>query len=140
MRAITKLIVHYTETPLDMDVTVDQIRDWHKERGWSDIGYHYVVYQDGTVHDGRPVERIGAHCKWHNRESIGICYVGGIDEEGNKADTRTIDQKEALIDMLNYLKGLYPNAVVYGHNDFSEKECPGFNAKKEYEDISNLFD
>ena len=141
MRVIRKIIIHYTETPLDRKVTVDEIRKWHtEERGWSDIGYHYIIYFDGTLHDGRPVEKVGAHCAGQNKDSIGVCYIGGIDEEGKKTDTRTLDQKEALRDHLMYLKGLYPEAVVYGHNDFSDKDCPGFDAKKEYEDVSNLFE
>jgi N-acetylmuramoyl-L-alanine amidase len=140
MREIDKVIVHCTATPEGRHTTVEDVRRWHKERGWSDIGYHYLVYLDGTVHEGRPVERSGAHCKGHNKTSIGIAYVGGIDKDTFKAkDTRTDEQKEALCDMLEYFKTTYPKVSIYGHCDFSTKECPSFDAKKEYENITNMW-
>ena len=140
MREINKVIVHCTATPEGRHTTVEDIRRWHKEKGWSDIGYHYVIYLDGTVHEGRPVERSGAHCKGHNKTSIGIAYVGGIDKDTFKAkDTRTDEQREALVDMLEYLKTTYPKVTIYGHRDFSEKACPSFDAKKEYENVSNMW-
>ena len=61
------------------------------------------------------------------------------DGEWIAKDTRTPEQKEALEDLLCRLKGLYSASVVYGHNDFSSKACPCFNAKEEYEWISNQF-
>ena len=140
MRKINKLIVHCTATPEGRHTTVDDIRSWHKQRGWSDIGYHIVIYLDGTVHEGRPVEIQGAHCKGHNKDSIGIAYVGGINKTDFKPeDTRTDEQKESLAFMLEYYKTRHPDAVVYGHNDFSSKACPSFNAKKEYDNISNMW-
>ena len=69
MRDISKAIVHCTATPEGRPTTVEDIRSWHKARGWSDIGYHYVIYLDGSVHEGRPVERMGAHCKGQNKGS-----------------------------------------------------------------------
>ena len=65
-RRITEIIVHCTATPEYRDYTVADIRQWHKQQGWSDIGYHYVVYRDGTVHEGRDVDISGAHCTGHN--------------------------------------------------------------------------
>lgn len=136
MRDITEIIVHCSDTPAGRDISVEEIRQWHLDRGWSDIGYHYVIYLDGTVHEGRPVEITGSHCLGHNKISIGICYIGG----GGGVDTRTEEQKDALVDMLVYLKTTYPKARIYGHRDFSAKSCPSFDATKEYENISNLFD
>ena len=82
-RTITELIVHCSATPEGVDYTVDDIRRWHKQQGWSDIGYHYVVYRNGLIVDGRDVDLIGAHCLkgGHNTHSIGICYVGGVDKD-----------------------------------------------------------
>ena len=140
MREINKLIVHCTATPEGRHTTVEDIRKWHKDRGWVDIGYHIVIYLDGTVHEGRDIELQGAHCKGYNKKSIGIAYVGGVDKVNYKAkDTRTEAQKEALVDMLEYFKTLFPDAEVFGHNDFSSKACPSFNAKKEYENISAMW-
>ena len=135
MREITEIIVHCSDTPAGRHTTVEEIREWHLQRGWSDIGYHYVIYLDGTVHEGRPVERIGSHCLGHNSDSIGVCYIGGKDN----VDTRTEDQKDALVDLLVYLKTTYPKARIYGHRDFSEKYCPSFDATKEYENVSNMW-
>ena len=98
MRTINEIIVHCTATPEGKDYTVDDITRWHKERGFKTIGYHYVVYRDGSVHEGRPLAEVGAHCKGHNAHSIGVCYVGGLTADGRKAkDTRTLDQKKASV-------------------------------------------
>ena len=141
-RIIRELIVHCSATPEGKDYTVEDIRRDHKKQGWSDIGYHYVIYRDGTIHEGRDVDLIGAHCSkgGHNQYSIGICYIGGVENKANtpyqllKAkDTRTEEQKAALLSLLLDLKKLYPQAQIYGHRDFdSGKECPSFNARNEY--------
>ena len=141
-RTIRELIVHCSATPEGKDYTVEDIRRDHKKQGWSDIGYHYVIYRDGTIHEGRDVDLIGAHCSkgGHNQYSIGICYIGGVENKANtpyqllKAkDTRTEEQKAALLSLLLDLKKLYPQAQIYGHRDFdSSKDCPSFNAKSEY--------
>jgi hypothetical protein len=140
MRKINKIIVHSTATPEGRDVSVDEVRRWHvEENGWSDIGYHFLIALDGTVEEGRPIERTGAHVLRHNWDSIGVAYVGGMSIDLGKAtDTRTEDQKEALVDLLVELKDAY-GGTVYGHRDFSNKECPGFDAKTEYENISSRF-
>lgn len=136
-RAINKIIVHCSATPEGKDFTVDDIRKWHKQQGWSDIGYHYVVYRDGSVHVGRDVNRQGAHCADNNGNigSIGVCYIGGCARDGKTAkDTRTDAQKLALLNLLLDLKKLYPQAVILGHRDLDThgKLCPSFDAKKEY--------
>lgn len=144
-RVITELIIHCSATPEGRNNTIDDVRKWHKDQGWSDIGYHYVIHLDGTIHEGRDVNLIGAHCNkgGHNQHSIGICYIGGTENKKGvpaykqKAkDTRTPAQKAALLSLLIDLKNLYPKAVIYGHYDFdSGKPCPAFDAKKEYERI-----
>lgn len=135
-REITKIILHCADTPEGREVSTAEIRRWHtEERGWSDIGYHWVVELDGSVHAGRPEERSGAHCKGHNRDSIGVCYVGGADNNGDPKDTRTPEQKSALASLLSEILDRYPEAKVYGHRDFSEKACPSFDAKAEYADF-----
>ena len=139
MREINRIIVHCTATPENRVVTVEDVRQWHKARGWSDIGYHIMIYLDGTVHEGRPIERSGAHCKGQNNNSIGIAYVGGVDKDMNPKDTRTEEQKEALVDMLSYYKTKYPKLEIFGHRDFSSKACPSFDATKEYENITNMW-
>lgn len=133
MREINKIIVHCADTPEGRDVKTEEIKRWHtEERGWSDIGYHWVVELDGSVHAGRAEEVSGAHCKGHNSDSIGICYVGGSDASGNPKDTRTQEQKEALAALISDLLDRHTEAEVFGHRDFSEKACPSFDAKTDY--------
>ena len=134
-RKITEIIVHCTATSEGKDFTVLDIRRWHKLQGWSDIGYHYVVYRNGHIEPGRDVDLIGAHCEGHNAHSIGVCYIGGVSRDGKTPkDTRTLAQKAALISVLTELKQMYPGAKIYGHRDFDKKgkACPSFDAKTEY--------
>jgi N-acetylmuramoyl-L-alanine amidase len=144
-RLITEIIVHCTATPEGRDYTVAAIRADHIKQGWSDIGYHYVIYRDGSIHEGRDVDKQGAHCAInnHNRNSIGIAYVGGVENKPGvpyakqkSKDTRTLRQKAALLNLLGDLKKIYPNAKIYGHHDFEpKKDCPCFDAKSEYKNI-----
>lgn len=133
-RYIDELIVHCSATPAGKDYTVDTIRDWHvKGNGWSDIGYHYVIYRDGSIHPGRNVNIAGAHTTNHNSRSIGICYIGGMDKNNkNPEDTRTPEQKEALVKLLRKLLKEYPGSTIHGHREYANKACPSFDAKAEY--------
>ena len=132
-RTINEIIVHCSATPEGKDFTVEDITRWHKQRGFTTIGYHYVVYRDGSVHDGRDVNVSGAHCTGHNSHSIGVCYIGGLASDGKTAkDTRTDSQKSSIIKLLKDLKRLYPSAKIRGHRDFANKACPSFDATKEY--------
>ena len=137
-RIINEIIVHCSATPEGKDYSVADIRKWHKQQGWSDIGYHYVVYRDGTIRDGRDVNISGAHCVNHNSHSIGVCYIGGVASDGKTPkDTRTPSQRIALKQLLTELLMLYPNARIYGHHDFDKgKACPSFDAKNEYKALS----
>lgn len=135
-RSINEIIVHCTATPDGRPVTIREITQWHKQRGFSTIGYHYVIMLDGTVCNGRNVDTVGAHCTNHNSHSIGVCYVGGLDKVTKQPkDTRTPAQKYALVTLLKKLKALYPKAKIYGHNELSSKACPCFDCRKEYKYI-----
>lgn len=132
MRKINEIILHCSATKQGQDFTVKDIDRWHKDRGFAGIGYHYVVYPDGSVHKGRDESLVGAHCLGHNATSIGICYIGGLDMEGKPKDTRTDAQKEALTKLVRELKAKYQGATVHGHNEFANKACPCFDVRKEF--------
>ena len=135
MRQINRIIWHCAATQEGVDVSTETIRNWHVNgNGWSDIGYHYVIELDGSVHEGRPVERQGAHVSGHNEDSIGICYVGGVDANNKPKDTRTPTQRAALYDLTEELLGRYPGATVHGHNEYANKACPSFDAAKDWAD------
>lgn len=126
MRQINEIIIHCTATPEGLDYTVRDIDRWHRSRGFNEIGYHYIIHLNGKIDKGRDVEKIGAHCKGHNRHTIGIAYIGGL-RDGKPADTRTDDQKLALICLVYQLKKKYPSITkVSGHNEYSHKACPCF--------------
>ena len=137
MRKINEIIVHCAATREGRDFTVEDITRWHKARGFATIGYHYVIYRDGSIHEGRPLEQIGAHCVGHNKHSIGICYIGGCASDGKTPkDTRTPEQKEALLALLRRLKARFPNATIHGHRDFAAKACPSYDAFREYRQLA----
>ena len=136
MRLVKEIIIHCSATREEQQVSVDTIRDWHLAKGWNDIGYHFYIDLDGTINKGRDIDKIGAHCKGHNRNSIGICYCGGVETDGKTPkDTRTQEQKDSLLNVLKTLKAMYPEAVIYSHSEFATKACPSFDATEEYENI-----
>lgn len=131
-RRITEIIIHCSATPEGKDYTVDDIRKWHLARGFGDVGYHFVIYRDGTVHKGRALTSTGAHCLKHNSNSIGICYIGGLKTDGKTPkDTRTEEQKKSIDRLVLDLLSVYPDATVHGHNEFANKACPSYNVKNE---------
>jgi len=133
MRRIDMIICHCSATPKGRDCTVEDIRRWHMAppKRWKDIGYHYVIHLDGSVHAGRPVSQIGAHCKGKNRYSIGICYVGGCKKDGKTPeDTRTPEQKAAFVQLLTELHRRFPHATLHGHREFAPKACPSFDVQE----------
>lgn len=149
MRNIKYIIIHCSATVKGQSFDADDIDEWHKKRGFKGIGYHFVVLLNGDIQLGRPEEIQGAHVKGFNRNSLGICYVGGLDEQLKPTDTRTLKQKEGLECLLIELKLKYPKAKILGHRDFSKdknnngiiepfefsKECPCYDAKKEYKHL-----
>ena len=130
MRTITEIIIHCTATRPNAICTVESIRRYHRSLGWHDIGYHYVIYLDGSVHTGRPVEQPGAHTEGHNAQSIGIAYVGGLDADGHAADTRTEAQRLALLQLVKDLKEEHPITSIHGHNEFANRACPCFDVQQ----------
>lgn len=133
MRNITKIIVHCSATPEGKNFTVKQIDACHRQRGFNGIGYHFVIYLDGSVHVGRALAKAGAHCKGYNAHSIGVCYIGGVATDGKTPkDTRTDAQKASLVKLITELRQQFPNASVHGHREFANKACPCFDARKEY--------
>lgn len=135
-RYINEIIIHCSATPEGKDYTTDDIKGWHIQRGFKDIGYHYVIYRDGTIKQGRKEDTTGAHCTNHNSSSIGICYIGGMDADNKKPkDTRTKEQKEALETLLKELRRKYKGAKIHSHKDFANKACPSFDATREYESL-----
>ena len=123
------IFVHCSATQRNKNFTVDDIRRWHKAQGWSDVGYHAVVLRDGTVQPGRPETTVGAHTFRHNGNSLGICYIGGIGDDHRPQDTRTDEQRTALILKVREWMTTYniPVERVYGHYEFANKACPCFD-------------
>lgn len=150
MRRIDEIIIHCSDSPEGRNDKAEDIRKWHKQRGFSDIGYHYVIDLDGTVEKGRSIEQAGAHCTGHNRNSIGICYIGGaywrdgvnakgkpIKGKDGKAvlmpkDTRTALQRMAMKELVAQLQEQFPHATVHGHREFANKACPCFDVEAEF--------
>lgn len=154
MNLIDSVIIHCSATKEGLNYKKSDIESWHKERGFKQIGYHFVIDLDGTIEEGRPLTMNGAHCneidpisgKSYNSHSIGICYVGGLDKKGKPKDTRTEEQKESLSSLIYQLVNEYPITDVFGHRDASPdlnkdgkvspnewvKDCPCFDVRSEY--------
>lgn len=153
MKTIDAIVIHCSATRAGQDVRAADIDKQHKERGFKMIGYNYVIDLDGTVEVGRPLTMDGAHCDKpgfsgtsYNKHSIGICYIGGLDKDGNAADTRTDAQKESMHELVWNLFDKYPITEIIGHRDASPdlngdgvisknewiKQCPCFDVKSEF--------
>lgn len=133
MRKINEIIVHCSANEPWSGATFDSIKDYHiNERRYKDIGYHYVIDEKGTIHVGRPLRDVGAHCKGHNSRSIGICYIGGI-VNGMPTDTRTYPQCVALAGLIHTLCNDFSINSIVGHNVYNpRKSCPCFDANYEF--------
>jgi len=143
MRKIDEIIIHAAATRpgwREDESTiskVEEVRRWHvDERGWSDIGYHFMIDRDGTVEDGRPVSRAGAHVRGHNANSIGVCLFGGHGAAATDDfyDHFTPEQDAALRELIDTLVGKYGTLQISGHNEYSAKGCPGFQVGDWLED------
>lgn len=119
-----------------MNIGRKEIDRWHRDRGMRGVGYHYIIRRDGEVELGRAKEQVGAHVRGHNRTSIGVCLVGGIDDSGEAEDNYTLDQYVALAELLQQLHEEFPEAEILGHRDFPRvrKACPCFDVKKWWRD------
>lgn len=140
---VIEYIVFHTSASGDQDIGAKEIREWHKEKGWSDIGYHYVIRRDGTIEQGRPLEKIGAHVRGYNSRSIGICMIGGKKTIQGWVGGYTPEQWVAAGYLAGKLHAAFPDAQFKGHRDFSPdlnkdgkitrdewiKECPCFDVE-----------
>lgn len=136
MRKIERIIVHCSATPEGANIKTDTIRRWHvKGNKWKDIGYHYVVELDGKVGKGREEKTTGAHTKGKNSTSIGVCYVGGLDQEKRPKDTLRGVQLGSMEQLLMDLLTRYPDATLHGHNEFASKACPSFDVQDKFQKL-----
>lgn len=123
MRHIDKIVIHCTASPDYLDIGAKEIDQWHRDRGWSQIGYHYVVRRNGEVERGRPEHLDGAHARGVNATSIGICWVG--------TDQPSPEQEKSLVGLVNLLRGKYNVKIekVLGHREAvkTDKTCPNLN-------------
>lgn len=127
------IVVHCSATKASMNhLDAKEIDQWHRERGWRKIGYHWVIRRDGIIEQGRELDEVGAHVKGFNFKSIGICMVGGLDKDGNPASNYTDKQWKSLTSLVRQMRLLYSNAEVIGHCDFPnvKKACPCFDVRK----------
>lgn len=132
MRNIKEIIIHCSATAAGRNFKAADIDAWHRQRGFRKIGYHWVVDLDGTIEAGRAEREVGAHCLGHNAESIGVCYIGGLAEDGKTPmDTRTEAQRMALKRLITEIMRRYPGATLHGHREFAAKACPCFDVKNE---------
>lgn len=134
MRNINEIIIHCTATRPEWWKTrtanqkVREVKKWHLDRGFNDIGYHYLIDRDGTVVEGRPVARSGAHVRDRNKNTIGISLFGGHggSENDQFGDHYTSEQEAALRDLIGKLQDRFGNVPVNGHNQYAAKACPCF--------------
>lgn len=135
MRKLQRIILHCTATEEGAHYDVATVRKWHTEppRNWSDIGYHYLIWLDGTIEHGRPIEKSGAHTRGHNADSIGVCYVGGLDNNQKPKDTMTPKQDIAFIRLVQSLRMVFgEHLTIHGHNEYARKACPSFTVSDKY--------
>jgi N-acetylmuramoyl-L-alanine amidase len=142
--AVTAIVIHYSATPVEMDVTAEDIDTMHRRRGFKEIGYHWFIRKDGTVEMGRDLSspgrfEVGAHSKGENSSSIGICFEGGVTraDPNTGFDSRTPAQKRAMIDLIQKMQARFPGAVVRGHRDMpgAATQCPGFDATAWWDEV-----
>ena len=137
MRDLNRVILHCSATPEGREVSVETIREWHTDppprgRGWSDIGYHYVIHLNGKIELGRPIEVQGAHTSGENEDSIGICYIGGVNAANEPKDTMTVPQERAFVEIVKSLRLIFGKLSIHGHNEFSTKACPSFLVEEKF--------
>ncbi len=127
------IILHCTASQPDPKIGAATIRQWHRDRGWSDIGYHYVIRVDGVIEPGRPLTRTGSHTKGHNHQ-IGVVYVGGVDPKGKPKDTMNPAQQASFTALVHTLRHAFlKHFAVAGHNDYTDaKACPSFKVSAKF--------
>lgn len=139
----TAIVVHCSASRPSADIGVREIRGWHLNRGFSDIGYAVVIRRSGVIELGRDLKAIGAHVQGRNGDTVGVCLVGGLDEAGQPAMNFTPGQWAALAVTRRFLSAVYPGAEWLGHRDLSPdkdgdgevepheylKQCPCFSVR-----------
>lgn len=141
-RKLTKyIVIHASATPPEMDIGANEIRKWHvRDNRWIDIGYHSVIRRNGDIEEGRDYDVQGAHVKGYNSVSIGVCLVGGVNKHNDPEFNYTKKQMKSLKRELQWLKTLYPEAMIVGHRDLTDhKECPCFDVQKWLKDENLVF-
>jgi N-acetylmuramoyl-L-alanine amidase len=126
------VVLHCSATRPGSGVNAATIREWHISRGWQDIGYHFVILEDGAIERGRHLHLQGSHVQGHNADTIGVCYVGGLGTDGKPKDTMTAAQNGAFLGLLEALRRVYGPLTLHGHNEFANKACPSFVVSKKY--------
>lgn len=130
---IDHITVHCSATRPSQDIGVKEIKRWHIKRGFSDVGYHYIIRRDGSIEAGRPEHVTGAHVRWQNTGNLGVCLVGGVSEDDVDVPENNFTDKQwaTLKNLLRRLHLKYPNADILGHRDWPDvkKACPSFDVK-----------
>lgn len=141
MRKIDMIVIHYSATRADVPLSPRQLEEMHRQRGFDGCGYHYYVRRDGEICTMRPVDRPGAHAKGYNQHSIGVCYEGGLDEQGRPADTRTELQKRSLRVLVRVLAMDFQTRRIVGHRDLSpDLDGDGVIEPEEWTKVCPCFD
>jgi len=122
MRKLRTIFLHHSESDIDSHDNIETIREWHLQRGFSDIGYHFVITKNGVVNIGRPIDKVGAHAKGYNSHSVGICLTGD--------DRFSDEQFEGSAKLIKSLFVVFGVMLVRGHNEVSDKKCPNFDVEK----------
>lgn len=132
MRPINLIVIHCTATGPDADIGRKEIDEWHKARGWSGIGYHFVIRRNGDIEIGRPMDRIGAHAEGYNADSLGLVVVGGVNHRNEPENNFTPYEWTSLTSLCTALQLRYPEAKVLGHYQLPgvNKACPCFDARQ----------
>lgn len=132
------IAVHCSATSSTMDIGEEEIRRWHQDKGWLDVGYNIVIRRSGVVEIGRPLDYQGAHVAGYNHITLGICVVGGTDYTGRSEDNFTDEQRESLLTTLKFCKLYAPDAKIQGHRDFPNvaKDCPSFDVRRWLEEVA----
>ena len=137
MRNLDRIILHCSATEEGKHYGVEDIRRWHVEgNGWLDIGYHFVILLDGQLKKGRDLDVPGAHVRYHNSTTVGVCYVGGL-RKGEPADTMTEMQELTWIALVRSLRVVFGKLSVHGHNEYAAKACPSFDVQSKYGFLNN---
>ena len=135
MREINLIVLHCSATRVNQDFPIEALKACHKARGFKSVGYHYYITKDGTLYPCRPEREVGAHARPYNRCSIGICYEGGLDEEGRPQNTLTPEQYSRISELVAVLMRLFPKAEFLGHRDLpgtTPKECPCLDTRETF--------